>query len=50
MVAAASVSTPSAKSVSSMVSGRVPAGAEASIQSFSPETMTVEVSCVFVNS
>ena len=50
MVALASVATPSAKSVSSMVEGRVPAGAAASTQSFSPETVTVEVACVFVTS
>ena len=31
-----------------MLSGRVPAGAEPSTQSFWPETVTVEVACVFV--
>ena len=50
MVGLALVATPSALSVSSMVSGRVPSGAEPSIQSFSPEIVTVLVSCVFVNS
>ena len=49
MVATSSVLAPSAKSVSSIVSGRMPSASSLSTQSFSPETVTVEAPRVFVN-